>query len=85
MTDREHRSPEAGDIDTGERIAELAALAEEPSSGFLQQIRRSIQRRVFTADALDFGLMGFFSTFFGYVTLMVQGMVGPEPRNRDKN
>lgn len=59
-------------IDTGEPIAELARLREEPTSGFLQRIRRSIHRRLSIAEALDFSLMALFQTFFEYVTLIVK-------------
>jgi hypothetical protein len=69
-------TPSADDIDPGEPITELATLQEPPSPQFLGRIRQSIQRRVFAADAIDFSVMAFFQTFFGYLTLAIQGLFG---------
>jgi len=60
------------EIDTGEPIAELNELHAEPSAGFLDRIRNSIQRRVFAADTVDFCLMGLFQILFDYLTMAVQ-------------
>ena len=80
----EHREPPDGeDIDTGQPLAELARLREEPSTTFLDRIRNSIHRRLSVADALDFSLMGLFDTFFEYLKVILQA-VGDRPRGTGK-
>ncbi len=46
------------DIDTGEPIAALAELREDPSRGFLAGIRRRLQRRALVEDVGEFSWLG---------------------------
>ena len=50
MNDENEQGP---DIDPGEPVAELAGLAEPPSSGFLGRIRRGIQLKVLASDVME--------------------------------
>lgn len=70
------------DASLGEPLAELRALREPPAGGFLDRIRGSINRRVLTADAIDFSLRSLFQTFFEYLTSMIQAFseAGDRPK-----
>jgi hypothetical protein len=67
-----HEPPDQEDLELGEPVAELRQLAEHPSPGFMTRIRNSINRRLFAAESLDFGLMAFFQTFFEYLKSLIQ-------------
>ncbi len=69
------------DIETGEPIAELAALREDPSEGFAQRIRNSIQRRLLASQAADFSLRVFLTTLFDYLTAALDALHGQRPHN----
>ena len=78
---RDHRED---DIDTGEPIAELAALREDPESGFLNRIRNSIQRRMFASDAMEFSFQALFGTFFEYLGMMFSTLGGGNQAKGDE-
>ena len=58
------------DIDTGEPIAALAELREDPSRGFLAGIRRRLQRRALVEDVSEFSWLG-----FTFITMSLVGLV----------
>jgi len=77
-SDDERHHPDR-DIETGEAIAELAALREVPAAGFADQIRHSIQRRLFAAQAADFSLHVFLQIMFEYLSAALDAFRGPQP------
>jgi hypothetical protein len=56
MTDPDRPGPDEEDPDVGEPVAEIAALAEDPTRGFVDRIRRAIDRRIGAGHVLDFAL-----------------------------
>lgn len=71
MSDREIP---ADDVDPGEPVAEIVALREEPTHGFLARIRDGILGRLAGSQMLDFavsGLLDFMKEFgeflFGFL------------------
>jgi hypothetical protein len=72
------------DLDLGDPVRELRELREEPAIGFVQRLRGRIQRRLFAADSVDFGLRVMFQTLMDYVDLflaVVSGGVTRKGRN----
>lgn len=62
------------DIETGEPLAELASLREEPDEGFLPRVRRSIDRRLLVADTTDFSFRVLLKTMFDYLTAALDAL-----------
>jgi hypothetical protein len=62
------------DIETGEPLAELASLREEPDDGFLPRIRRSIDRRLLVSDTADFSFRMLLKTMFDYLTAALDAL-----------
>ncbi len=74
------KHPDRNDeIDTGEAIAELAALRETPTVGFGDRIRNSIQRRMFAAEATDFSMRMFLRTLLDYLSAALDAFHPSEP------
>ena len=64
-----------GPEETGEPVVELRDLALDPDPELPGRVHRSIQRRVFAADTLDFSLTMMFSTFWEYLRVMMESVV----------
>ena len=79
LNDDHERRPPDEDIETGEAIAELASLRVTPTTGFLDRVRNSIQRRVFVAQTADFSLRVFAQTMFDYLSAVLDAFRGPRP------
>lgn len=65
MSDREGHLPD----ETGPSLplSELADLALDPDAELPGLVQRSIQRREFVADTLDFSITMLFATFWAFV------------------
>lgn len=63
-------------IDTGEPIAELRTLSGISSVGLLSGIRRSVNRRSFAANTVDFSLMGVGQVFVSYLNVVMEAVFG---------
>ncbi len=71
-------------IDPGRPIAELAALAEEPNTGFLARIVRRIERRSLATDTMQFGWFGLgllFQEYWAMVMSAISGDKSPPEEN----
>lgn len=81
MTGPDLRGSGVEDDDPGEPIAEIALLAEDPALGFLDRIRRAIDRRIGAGHALDFALPALMSFLREIGTLLfgVLDRPGPTP------
>lgn len=77
MNDEIKRPRGDEDGETGEPIAELAALREDPPDGFGLRISNSILRRLFAAEAADFSLRMLLRTMFDYLMAAIDAFGGP--------
>lgn len=62
------------DVDTGEPIAELAALRVRPRTGFLDRIRRAIHRRKLASEVVDFSWASPFEVFMQFLAMIFEGL-----------
>jgi len=79
VNDEHGRRDDGEDIDTGQAIAELATLRETPVEGFVDRIRRSVQRRLLVAQTADFSLGVFMRTMFDYLAAILDAFRGSQP------
>jgi len=67
--------PPSEDVDPGEPVGEIAALVEEPETGFLDRVRGTIHRRIAATHFLDF-LISACLEFVEEVGSLVFGLFG---------
>jgi hypothetical protein len=63
---------ESDDVDAGEPIGLLADLAQEPRPGFVDGIRRRIQRKTLAGDTVHFWWTGLPFVLLEFVKMFVQ-------------
>lgn len=63
---------ESVEVDTGQPIAELADIAEEPSPGFLRRLWGRIDRRRLGGDLADLTWQGVLSVVIEYLGMVLE-------------
>jgi len=71
----------ADDIDCGKPVAELAALREMPSSGFIDRISRSVGRRRLAAEATQVTAQLPVLLLLEFIALLFQALTGKITRH----
>lgn len=72
MTDRDdtHGSPDPEDAP----VRELADFTLDPDPELPGRVQRSIQRRIFAADVLDFSVTAMVATFWDYLGALMEAV-----------
>lgn len=84
MSDLPGPTPAAGDdIDTGEPVAELAGLSDEPSSRFVPNVLDGINRRQTFAQALEITWWGLSRMLTEFVQAILQTIGVREEKDRE--
>ena len=87
MSDERFDGLEEDDIDTGQPIAQLASLREEPQIGFFGRIRRSIERRQLGSDMAELSVSGLAAVFLAAAACDVRagrGSLGEASRDQPR-
>ncbi len=69
--------------DLGEPIAELGQLAEAPSAGFLERLRRSLQRRSLGSQLASLGWSGLGAVLLEFLR-MIYALFENKPTDTDR-
>lgn len=83
MSDRDDIETPGDDVPTGEPVRELADFGLDPDPELPGRVQRSIQRRIFAADSLDFSLTVMLSTFWDYLRALMETVGERGPQGRD--
>ncbi len=71
------------DPTTGPPAAELADFSEPPDPALRGRVRRSINRRLLAADAVDFGLGAMLAAAWHYVLALIEALNPSSPSTED--
>lgn len=83
MSDRDDIESRDGDPAADAPLRELAEFDLEPDPELPGRVQRSIQRRIFAADSLDFSLTVMLATFWDYLRALMEAVGEGGARGKD--
>ena len=64
-------------------VLELAAFGLDPDPELPGRVQRSIQRRMFAADSLEFSVTAMVATFWDYLCALMEALGERNPERKD--
>lgn len=83
MSDRDDIESRDGDPAAGAPVRELADFDLDPDPELPGRVQRSIQRRIFAADSLDFSFTVMLTTFWDYLRALMESVGERGPQGKD--
>lgn len=83
MNDEDRTDRPGPETEPAPPVSELRDLALDPDPELPGRVRRSIQRRIFAADSLDFSLTMMFATFWDYLRTLMEAVGEQRPQRKD--